>query len=80
MAWARGKGRWTVDHNWSKVIFSDECKVVLGQNNRVDIWRQAGAEWLLACKSLGAQPKPVMNFVLVTSTPPHPKKVTKMIL
>ena len=42
VAWAKGKGRWTVDHNWSKVIFSDECKVVLGQNNRVYIWRQAG--------------------------------------
>lgn len=64
VAWARGKRRWTVDYNWSKVIFSDECKVVLGQNNRVYIWRKAGEEWLPACISPGAPPKPAMSLML----------------
>lgn len=31
MAWARAK-RWTVDHNWSRMIFfTDECKVDLDE-------------------------------------------------
>ena len=30
---------------WSRVIFSDECKVEVGANKRVYVWRRAGEKW-----------------------------------
>lgn len=30
---------------WRKVIFSDESKIVIGQNSRVYIWRKRGKGW-----------------------------------
>jgi hypothetical protein len=35
VAWARGKKHWKVDGDWNRVIFSDECKVIIGEKNRV---------------------------------------------
>jgi hypothetical protein len=35
LAWARGKIYWTVERDWSRVIFSDESKIIVGENNRV---------------------------------------------
>ena len=31
-----------VNGNWDKVIFSDESQMVIGNKNRVDIWRIRG--------------------------------------
>ena len=43
LAWAQGKRYWTVERDWSRVIFSDECK--------------PGEEWLPQCLSPGCKAK-----------------------
>ena len=35
----RQKLTWTVRENWSRVIFSDETKIMLGNNNKIHVWR-----------------------------------------
>jgi hypothetical protein len=42
LAWAQGKRYWTVERDWSRVIFPDECKIIVGENNRVFVWRKPG--------------------------------------
>lgn len=44
LAWCREKRRWTI-YNWKRVIFSDESKIVIGQDHRVYIWRKRGEGW-----------------------------------
>ena len=39
----------TIDAYWNKVIFSDECKVIIGQDTRVRVWRKVGEEYLPDC-------------------------------
>lgn len=36
----RQKLTWTVRENWSRVIFSDETKIMLGNNNKIYVWRK----------------------------------------
>jgi hypothetical protein len=36
----RRKLHWTVDQ-WSHIIFSDETKIILGQNRKIYVWRKA---------------------------------------
>ena len=43
----------TVNDFWKKVIYSDECKVELGMDNRVLIWRRPGEEWTPPCLNPG---------------------------
>ena len=38
--WAREKLHWRIEGQWDRVIFSDESQVVVGNNNRIDIWRK----------------------------------------
>ena len=38
--WARENLHWTVRGQWDKVIFSDESQVMVGNNNRIYIWRK----------------------------------------
>ena len=38
--WCRGKVGWPVNGQWDKVIFTDESQVVLGENQRIFIWRR----------------------------------------
>ena len=52
-----GKRQWKADRDWSKVKFSNECKVVIGENNRVYVWRNPGEEWRPECLSPGCVPK-----------------------
>ena len=42
LSWCLEKRRWLVNGNWDKVIFSDERQIVIGNNNRVYIWRKRG--------------------------------------
>jgi hypothetical protein len=44
--WCRTNRRRTVGHYWKRVIFSDECKVDIGTDNKVFIWRKVGEDWL----------------------------------
>jgi hypothetical protein len=37
--WAREKLHWRIEGQWDRVIFSDESQVVVGNNNRIYIWR-----------------------------------------
>ena len=57
LAWAPGKRYWTVERDFSRVIFSDECKIIVGENNRVFAWRKPGEEWLPQCLSPGCKAK-----------------------
>lgn len=36
--WCRERKNWIVDDYWKNWIFSDECQVVIGDNNCVYIW------------------------------------------
>lgn len=38
--WAREKLHWRIEGQWDRVIFSDESQVVVGNNNRIYIWRK----------------------------------------
>lgn len=40
VSWCRERKNWTVDDHWKNWIFSDECQVVIGDNNRVYVWRK----------------------------------------
>lgn len=40
VSWCRERKNWTVDDHWKDWIFSDECQVEIGNNNRVYIWRK----------------------------------------
>ena len=33
------------DRKWKKVIFSDESKVVIEKDQRIQIWRENGEGW-----------------------------------
>ena len=38
--WVTGERKnWSVDDHWKNWIFSDECQVEIGNNNRVYIWQ-----------------------------------------
>lgn len=41
VAWCRGNLHKTVDAYWNKIILSDECKVIIGQDTRVRVRRKA---------------------------------------
>ena len=40
VGFCRRKLHWTVDQ-WSHIIFSDETKIILGQNRKIYVWRKA---------------------------------------
>ena len=40
VSWSKARRYRTVEEFWKRWIFSDECKVVIGQNNHVYIWRK----------------------------------------
>ena len=44
LSWCHEKRRWTIEQ-WKKVIFSDESKVVIGKDQRIQIWRKNGEGW-----------------------------------
>ena len=40
-----GKAKMVVENNWKKIIFSAESKIMIGQNERVYVWRKASEGW-----------------------------------
>ena len=40
LSWCLEMRRWLVNDNWDKVIFSDESQIVIGNNNRIYVWRK----------------------------------------
>lgn len=40
VSWCRERKNWTVDDHWKHWIFSGGCQVIIGDNNRVYIWRK----------------------------------------
>lgn len=60
--WCRANRRKTVDQHWKRVIFSDECKVEIGTDNKVFIWRKVGEEWLPCC--LATPPTPKLSLMI----------------
>lgn len=49
--WARRKRYWTVNRHWRRVIFADECQIIVVETNRVFVWRKPVDEWLPQCFS-----------------------------
>lgn len=45
LSWCKEKRHWTVQRHWNRVIFSDESKIVIGQDLRVHIWRKRDEGW-----------------------------------
>ena len=45
LAWCREKRHWTVNFHWKRIIFSDESKIVIGQDLRVYVWRKRDEGW-----------------------------------
>ena len=45
MSWCREKRWWNVQNQWSKMIFSDESQICVGENNCVYVWKKAGEGW-----------------------------------
>ena len=45
MAWCREKRWWTTQYQWSKVIFSDESQICIGQDKHVYVWWKRGEGW-----------------------------------
>ena len=45
LAWYKLNRHKTITDHWKRVIFSDECQVEVGMDNRVLIWRRPGEEW-----------------------------------
>jgi hypothetical protein len=39
LSWCLERRRWTVNLHWNQVIFSYESQIVIGQHNRVYVWR-----------------------------------------
>ena len=46
------EGRWTVENDWKQVISSDESQIVIGQNNRVYVWRSANEAYRPECMTV----------------------------
>lgn len=57
LAWCLQKRRLTVDQFWKNIIFSDESQVVLGQNNRVYVWRSSHEAYNPECMFAECRPK-----------------------
>lgn len=55
---SRSKLAWTVEENWSKVIFSDEMKVVLVKDKKVHVWRKPGERFQPACLGMYSSHSP----------------------
>ena len=48
-AFCRSHIKWTVQQNWSKVIFSDETQVVIGADKKAYVWRTNEEKWKPRC-------------------------------
>ncbi|CAC5418108.1 unnamed protein product [Mytilus coruscus] len=53
LAWCKLNRHKTVEDYWKKVIYSEECKVEIGMDNRVLVWRRLGEEWTPPCLNPG---------------------------
>jgi len=53
-SFCREKLHWTVDNNWSHIIFSEETKIVVETNRKVYVWRNDEEQLRPEC--LGVQP------------------------
>ena len=42
LLWCKPRRHWNVEQNWSKVIFSDESMIKIGDNHRVYVWKKKG--------------------------------------
>lgn len=49
LSWCLERCRWTVNQNWNGVIFSDESQILIGQNNRVFVWRASHEAYRPEC-------------------------------
>ena len=57
LTWCLQKRRWTVNENWRHIVFSDESQIVIGQKNRVYVWRTAHEAYRPECTTAECVPK-----------------------
>ena len=43
--WCKPRRFWTVDDHWSRVTFSDESMINVGDNYRVHVWKRKGEDY-----------------------------------
>lgn len=55
--WCMDRWNWTVAEHWKAVIFSDESQIVIGNDQRIYIWRKSDEAWLPDCISPGVNKK-----------------------
>ena len=48
-AFARSHIHWKTEEDWSRIIFSDETQVVIGQDKRFYVWRTNEEKWRPRC-------------------------------
>ena len=54
LSWCLERRRWTFNLHWNQVIFSDESQIVIGQNNRVYVWRSSNEAYRPECTDVSA--------------------------
>ena len=47
LAWCLNERKWTVNGPWDKVIFSDKCQIIIGNDSRAYVWRRNGEGYRL---------------------------------
>ena len=62
VSWCRQKLTWNVKDHWKQVIFTDETRVVIGQNNKVYVWRRPNEIWQPSCLGGGRSRKLSVMF------------------
>lgn len=56
-----------VEGELGRVIFTDECKVMIGESNRVYVWRRPGEDWMPDCSCPGPPVRvSLMNWACIT--------------
>ena len=61
VSWCRERKHWTVEQNWSNIIFSDETKVVLDKDQKIYVWRKHDEAWNSDCLGMYSAHSPRKN-------------------
>lgn len=52
MGFCRQKLHWNVQNNWSRVIFSDETKIIIGEDKKIYVWRKSDERLMGECTGI----------------------------
>lgn len=66
LSWCLERRRWTVQIHWDQAILRDESQIVIGQNNRVYVWRSSNETCRPECMCSHQRKVPVMILGCIT--------------